>query len=97
MARFDFMYYMCSYQLSHLLSNTQRTWAEELGWMIKVSKMRGQALLCFVIALVKCTKIYSAGANDALCLLANSKYCSWRVCSVLQFLSVDLPMARAFT
>jgi hypothetical protein len=57
--------------------------------------MRGQALLCFVLVLVKCTKIYFAGATNALCLLANTKYCSWIVCSILQLLSVDLPITWA--
>jgi hypothetical protein len=42
-------------------------------------------------------RIYFSGANDAPCLLAQSKYHSWTVCSVLQFFSVDLPKARAFT
>ncbi len=56
--------------------------------------MRGQEWLCFVLALVKCTRIYFSGANDAPCLQAHSKHCSWMVCSILQFSSVDLPKAR---
>ncbi len=51
----------------------------------------------FVLALVKCTRIYFSGAKEAPCLLAYSKHRSWTVCSVLQFSSVDLPKARAFT
>ncbi len=65
--------------------------------MVEVGRVRGQALLCFVLALVKCTRIYFSGANDAPCLLAHSRHHSWTVCSVLQFSSVDLPKARAFT
>ncbi len=59
--------------------------------------MRGQEWLCFVFALVKCTRIYFSEAKDAPYLLAHPKYRSWTVCSVLQFSSVDLPKARAFT
>jgi hypothetical protein len=59
--------------------------------------MRGQALLCFVLALVKYTRIYFSGAKDAPYLLANSKYHPWTVYSVLEFSSVDLLKARAFT
>jgi hypothetical protein len=64
---------------------------------VEVGRMRGQALLCFVLALVKCTRIYFSGANEAPCCLAHSKHRSWMVCSVLQFSSMDLPNARAFT
>jgi hypothetical protein len=58
--------------------------------------MRGQTLLCFFLALVKCTRIYFSGAKDAPCLLAHSKHRSCTVCGVLQFSSVDLPKAGAF-
>ncbi len=54
-------------------------------------------VLCFVLALVKCTRIYFSGANDAPCFLAQSKHLLWTVCSVLQFSSVYLPNARVIT
>ncbi len=59
--------------------------------------MRGQVLLCFVLALVKCTRIYFSGAKEAACYLAHSKHCSWTVCSILQFTSINLPNTRPFT
>jgi hypothetical protein len=31
------------------------------------------------------------------CLLAHSKHCSWTVCSILKFSSVNLVRARVFT
>ncbi len=65
--------------------------------MVEVGRRSGQALLCFVLALVKCTRIYFSGAKDAPCFLAHSKHCSWTACSVLQFSYVNLPNARVFT
>ncbi len=59
--------------------------------------MRGQVLLCFVLTLVKCTRIYFSGAKDATCLWAHSKHRSWTVCSVMQLSSVNLLKAKAFT
>ncbi len=53
--------------------------------------------MCFVLAFVKCTRIYFSGANYALFFSAHSKYCSWTVNSVLQLFSVNLPKARAST
>ncbi len=76
---------------------TPRMQAESLAWIVYIGKMRGQEGLFFVFALVKCTRIYFSEANDAPCLLAHSKHRSLTVCSVLQFFSVNLPKARAFT
>jgi hypothetical protein len=76
---------------------TPRIRAGGLGWIVEVGRMRGQALLCFFLAFVKCTRIYFSGAKDTPCLLAHSKHRSCTVCSVLQFSSVDLPKASAFT
>ncbi len=76
---------------------TPRTRADGLGWLEEEGRVRGQALSCFVLALVKCTRIYFSSANDAPCLLAHSKHQSWTVYSVLLYSSVDLPKARAFT
>ncbi len=59
--------------------------------------MRGQALLCFFLAFVKCIGIYFSGANDAPCILVHSKHCSCTDYGVLRFSSVDLPKASAFT
>jgi hypothetical protein len=64
---------------------------------MKAGRARGQEVLCFVLALVKCTRIYLSGANDTPCFLAQSKHLSWTVYSIPQFSSVDLPKARAFT
>jgi hypothetical protein len=63
----------------------------------RVGQNEGQVLFCFVLALLKCTRIYFLGANNAPCLLAHSKHCSWMVCIVLQFSSVDLLKATVFT
>ncbi len=53
-------------------------------------------VLCFVLALVKCTKIYFSGANNVPCLLAHSKHHSCIVCSVLQFSFNALSKTRVF-
>ncbi len=60
-------------------------------------RVRGQALLCFVVTLVKCTRIYFSGAKDAPCLPAYTKHRSWTVCSALQVSLVNMPKARTFT
>ncbi len=83
--------------MSFLSSITPKLGAEMLRWIIEVGRMRGQALLCFVLALVKCTRIYFSGAKDAPCLQAHSKHCLWAVFSILQFSSVNLHNVRAFT
>ncbi len=62
-----------------------------------MGRMKDQALLCFGLALLKCTVIYFTEAKAALCLRANFKHRLWRVCSILQFQSIYLPQARAFT
>ncbi len=54
-------------------------------------------MLCFVLALVKCIRIYFSGANDAPGFLAHSRQRLWMLCSVLQLSSVFLPNARVFT
>ncbi len=59
-------------------------------------RVKGQVVLCFVIALVKCTTIYFSGAKDAPCLQAQYKQCSWTVCSVLQYLYVVLSKVTVF-
>ncbi len=59
--------------------------------------MRGQVLLCFVLALEKCIRINFSGAKDAPCHLAHSKHRLLKVYSILLFSSVDLLKARAFT
>ncbi len=64
---------------------------------MNVGRVRGQSVLSFVLALVKCTRIYFAGANNAPWLLAHLKHCSWRLCSILQLSLVVSPKARAFT
>jgi hypothetical protein len=75
---------------------TPETWADGLGDMVSDGRVRGQGVLCFVLALVKCTRIYFFGAKDAPCLQAHSKQRSWTVCSILQFSSVVWPNARVF-
>jgi hypothetical protein len=87
--------YSC--QLSFLSSITPRTCREMLGWIVEVGKRRGQALLSFVIALVKCTMVYFYGTNKAPCLSANFMQHLLTVCCILQSSSVDLPYARDFT
>ncbi len=59
--------------------------------------MMGQVWLCFVVALVKCIRIYFSGAKDAPCLLAHATHRSWTVCSVQLFSYVNLRKASAFT
>jgi hypothetical protein len=76
---------------------TPKTRADGQGVIDNYGRVRGQAVLCFVHALVKCTRIYFSGANDAPCFLAHSKQRSWMLCSVLQLSLVVLPKARAFT
>jgi hypothetical protein len=73
-ASLDLMCCKWGCQLSFLSSKTTRTCTEGLGLMVEVGRVRGQALLCFVLALVKCTMIYFSGAQDAPCLLAHSKH-----------------------
>ncbi len=75
------------FQVGNYTKNT----AKRLGFIIKVGRIRRQELLCFILALVKCTTIYFFGANSAICFLADSKNCSWITCSVMQLLSVDVP------
>jgi hypothetical protein len=74
-----------------------RTRAEVLGTIVDEGKVTGQVVSFFMQALVKCTRIYFYRANSALCFLAYFKQCSWRLCSVLQLSSVNLPKARALT
>ncbi len=58
--------------------------------------MRGQAVQCFVFALVKCIRIYFSGANDTPCLLADLKHHLWIVCGTQQLSSINLSKAMAF-
>jgi hypothetical protein len=58
--------------------------------------MGGHAVLCFVLALVKCTKIFFSQADDALCLFDHPKQCSWRYYSVPHQSSAVLPKAKVF-
>jgi hypothetical protein len=44
---------------------TPKTRADGQGVMVNDVRVRGQAVLCSVLALVKCTRIYFSGANDA--------------------------------
>ncbi len=77
-----------------MASKTQADGPEEV---VSDESVRGYAVLCFFLALVKCTRIYFSGANDAPCFPAYSKQCSWMLCSVLQLSSVLLLKARVFT
>ncbi len=70
------MYCMRGWQLCFLLWIMPNTRVERLGWIAEVGKMRGQSLLCFVLAVVKCTRVYFSGANNATCFQAYSKHCS---------------------
>ncbi len=47
---------------------------EGLELIMIVSKMRGQVVQCFVLVMVKYTRIYFFRANDAPCFLAHSKH-----------------------
>ncbi len=76
---------------------TSKTRADVQEVIDNDGRVRGQAVLCFVLALLKFIRIYFSGANNALCFLAHSKQRSWMLCSVLQVSSVVLPKARAFT
>jgi hypothetical protein len=62
---------------------------------VEVGGVRGQEVLCFVLTLVKCTKINFSGANNAPCYLAHSKQHLWIACSVEQFTSIYILKARA--
>ncbi len=59
--------------------------------------MRGQVMLCILLALVECTRIFFSRAKTAPCLLAHSKHHSLTVYSILQYSYVKSPLARAFT
>jgi hypothetical protein len=76
---------------------TSKTRADVQEVIDNDGRVRGQAVLCFVLALLKFIRIYFSGANNALCFLAHSKQHSWMLCSVLQLSSVVLPNVRAFT
>jgi hypothetical protein len=52
---------------------TPETQADGLGQIQHEEWVRGQAVLCFVITLAKCTRIYFSGVNKALYLLAHPK------------------------
>ncbi len=67
------------------------------GVIVSNGRVRGIVVLCFVLALVKCTMIYFSGANDAPCFLAHSKQRTWMLHSILHLSSVVLPKAMAFT
>jgi hypothetical protein len=64
---------------------------------VNEERVRGQVVLCFILALVKCTRIYFSGANDVPSFLAHSKERLWTLRSVLQLSSIVLPTAKAFT
>ncbi len=44
---------------------TPKPRADGLGVIMKKGRVSGQSVLYFVLALVKCTRIYISGANDA--------------------------------
>ncbi len=70
--------------------------AEMVEYVVEVGIMRGQALLCFVIALVKFTMIYFFGTKNVSCHSAHLKHYTWTVCSTLQFSSVNFSKAIVF-
>jgi hypothetical protein len=76
---------------------TPKKCVEGLRVIVNNGLMQEPVVLCFIIAFVKCTSKNFTGANEAPCLLAYPKQCSWRLCRVLQLSSVILPKARAFT
>jgi hypothetical protein len=43
---------------------TPKTRADGQEVIVNDGRVRGQAVWCFVLALVKCTRIYFSGAND---------------------------------
>jgi hypothetical protein len=71
--------------------------ADGLGVIVIQGRVEGQVVLCYVLALVKCTMINFSWANIASCFLSHPNHLSWMLCSVLQLSSVVLPKARAFT
>jgi hypothetical protein len=52
---------------------TPKIRADGLGDLVSDGRVKGQAVLCFVLNLVKCTRICFSGAKDAPCLRAHSK------------------------
>jgi hypothetical protein len=59
--------------------------------IVDESSIRRQEVLCFIQALVKCTKTYFYGANNAPCLLANYKKYLKFVSSILQLSFIIVP------
>jgi hypothetical protein len=43
--------------------------------IVDESKVKRQALSCFMLAFVKCTKIYFLEVNDTSCYFAHFKQC----------------------
>ncbi len=82
-----------AFHVEYYAQNTCR----RTGMNCRGGQVGGQMLSCLVLALVKCTRIYFSGAQEAPCFMVHSKHSLWTVCSVLQFSSVNLPDARVFT
>jgi hypothetical protein len=74
---------------------TPKTLPDRLEEMVSDGGAREQAMLCFVLALVKCSRIYFFEANNALCFRAYLRQRLWMLSRILQLSSVVLPKARA--
>ncbi len=57
-ASIGLMFYRYGCQLRFLLRITPNTGADGLGLIVNKGQVRGQAVLCLVVALVECTRVY---------------------------------------
>ncbi len=73
-----------------------KTHAYLLRVIVNDRKMRGKAVLYFILPFMIYTWINFYGAKDNLCLLVHPKQCPWRLYSILQLSHVVVVKSNGF-